>query len=192
MSIEFFETFLGKVGRGLKELDLQRMDTIVATLQDALVAGRTVYLVGNGGSAATASHFASDLAAATDGRLRVVCLSDNVPRLTALANDEGFETVFASQLEAWLVPEDVVIVLSGSGNSHNLVAAARTAQAAGARIIGLLGSGGGELRALADTAIVASCAEHSVVESTHGVLTHVFAAALRARLAAAQADPDGV
>lgn len=153
-------------------------------LRRAREEGATIYLAGNGGSAATATHVANDLGKATrkSGRrpIRVMCLSDNVAWLTALGNDEGYERVFAGQLENFAAPGDVLIVISASGNSPNLVHAVELARARGLVTIGVLGFDGGRLKAMVDEALWLR-SEHGLygpVESAHVVVLDMVTACL--------------
>lgn len=136
----------------IRRVDLDALERVVDRLRVARDAGRLVYIAGNGGSSATATHWTNDLAKATkrSGRapMRVICLSDNTALLTALGNDEGYERVFAGQLESLARPGDVLIVISASGSSPNLVAAVELAHARGLITIGLLGFDGGRLRGM--------------------------------------------
>jgi D-sedoheptulose 7-phosphate isomerase len=134
----------------LAQVDVDALARIVGLLRLARDDGATIYIAGNGGSAATASHWANDLGKATKsagrGWIRAMCLSDNTPWLTALANDEGYERVFAGQLENFAGPEDVLIVISASGNSPNLVQAVELANERGLTTIAFLGFDGGILK----------------------------------------------
>jgi D-sedoheptulose 7-phosphate isomerase len=147
-----------------------------------------VYVLGNGGSATTASHFACDLSKATvasqHSRLRVTALSDNVALLTAWANDTEYGQVFAEPLRNLLDPGDLVIAISASGNSDNVLEAVRVARSLGAVTIGLTGFGGGQLLAAANLTLVAESADYGVVEDCHLVLQHAIVAATRAALLA--------
>jgi D-sedoheptulose 7-phosphate isomerase len=144
--------------------------------------GAQVLVAGNGGSASTASHFACDLGKTVLGvnptsrssRFRVVSLADNVALLTAWANDEGYETVFAEQVKALAREADVLVVLSVSGNSKNIIEALHVARAQGVETIGLLGGGGGEAKGLVDHAIVVACDDFGHVESAHIVVGHLL------------------
>lgn len=152
--------------------------------------GATVFALGNGGSAATASHFACDLAKGTRvdavPAFRVVPLTDNVPLLTAWANDTSYERVFAEQLAALVRPGDVVVAISASGNSPNVLAAAEAAQLAGATVIALTGRTGGKLRRLADLTIRVPADAIEQVEDIHLAIGHSLCVALRAQLLARQ------
>ena len=160
--------------------------------------GGTVFVVGNGGSAATASHFACDLAKGTRTEglpaFRVIPLTDNVPLLTAWANDTSYDRVFAEQLAALVRRGDVVVAISASGNSPNILAAAGVARGAGATTIALSGRSGGRLSRLADLAICVPADPIEQVEDAHVIVAHSLCVALRQRLrveAAARASVVG-
>jgi D-sedoheptulose 7-phosphate isomerase len=164
----------------LRSVDPAIVQRVVDLLDDVREHGGTIYVAGNGGSAATASHLANDLGKATrrHGRppVRVVSLTDNVSWLTALANDEGYENAFAGQLDNFAGPGDVLIVLSASGNSPNLIAAVRCAQEHGATTVGLLGFDGGALRSLLDVVVWLPTEKgaYALVEDAHSALAHVL------------------
>jgi D-sedoheptulose 7-phosphate isomerase len=138
-----------------------------------------VFFLGNGGSAATASHFAVDLGKGTKVRgarpFRALSLTDNQAFLTAQANDEGYDSAFVGQLEGLLRPGDVVVGITASGNSQNLIDAFTFARAHGATTVGLLGFDGGRLLALSDVAVVVRTpkGEYGPVEDLHLVIDHI-------------------
>lgn len=177
--------FLDELGACLEKIDEAAVERVVDLLVEAHRAGRAVFIMGNGGSAATASHFACDLqAAARGGRpLRVRSLNDNVPLLTALANDLGYENVFSEQIASNAAPGDVVIVLSASGDSENVVRAVETAKQHGAVTVGVLGFGGGSARDLVEHSVVVNSNSFGIVESVHNALEHLVTDAFRRRLA---------
>jgi len=171
----------------------------VEVLFNAWKERRTVYTMGNGGSASTATHFACDLAKATivpgKPRFRVVCLNDNIPLVSAWTNDNGFGSVFAEQLEPWLQKGDVLVGFSvhgGSGAgqagpwSQNLVRAMALARERGARILGFAGFDGGAMREMADVCLLVPIAEEPLgtplVESFHLWLQHLICLLLRERI----------
>lgn len=151
-------------------------------------AGRRIYLVGNGGSAATASHMANDLCkqATVSGQplLRAIALTDNVPLLTAWSNDEDYAQSFARQLANHLEPGDLVLAISCSGNSPNVLRALELARLSGARSIGLTGQDGGALRGLVDCCIAVPSMDIGQQEDLHLVVNHALTTAIRARLIA--------
>ncbi|RPI53628.1 MAG: SIS domain-containing protein [Acidobacteria bacterium] len=176
--------YLRNVEALLRRVDLDALERTVEILRQARDHKATIYVAGNGGSAATASHLANDLGKATKapGRppMRVLSLSDNTSWLTALGNDEGFDRVFSGQLENFAEPDDVLIVISASGNSPNLVRAAEIARSRRLRIVALLGFDGGVLKEMVDESLVAWTAKgaYGPVESIHSVLCHVLIACL--------------
>jgi D-sedoheptulose 7-phosphate isomerase len=178
--------YVARVRGLLAELDLEAVAAAASVLLDAYDGGHTVFVCGNGGSAATASHMAADLGkntvAAGRPRLRVLSLNDNMAWFSALANDLGYENVFVEQMENLLQPGDVLVALSASGNSPNVVRAAEFAKARGGRILALVGFDGGRLRGLADVAIHLKCDAYGPIEDAHLVLNHVFTETLRERI----------
>lgn len=168
----------------LATVDLDRVAAAVDTLRATRDARNTVYIAGNGGSAATAAHLANDLGKATrvSGQhpIRVQCLSDNIPWFSALANDEGYERVFAGQLENFAREGDALIVISASGNSENLIQAVALAADRGVATIGLLGFDGGKLADQVDHVLQASSriGEYGPVESVHTVIADLLTTAL--------------
>jgi D-sedoheptulose 7-phosphate isomerase len=167
-------------------IDVDAVQAIVRRLQDARDSRATIYLAGNGGSAATASHWANDLGkgAKTSGQasIRVMSLADNTAWLTALANDEGYERVFAGQLENFAKPGDVLVVLSASGNSPNLLRAVELARARRLITIGLLGFDGGALKTMVDEVLLVPTPKgaYGLVESGHALVCHILTACLAA------------
>lgn len=157
-----------------------------AVLLEANRRGATVFVFGNGGSAATASHFANDLAkgcaVAGAKRFRAFSLTDNVALITAWANDTAYDNVFAEQLRGLVQPGDVVIGISGSGNSPNVLKAIEVAQNAEAYTIGLCGFGGGQLRNMVDLAIYTECRVMEQVEDLHSAVCHNLATTVRTAL----------
>ena len=155
-------------------------------LLDCYRRGSTVFMLGNGGSAATASHFACDLAKGTQviglPAFRVISLSDNVPLMSAWANDTNYERIFAEQLATLIHPDDIVIAISASGNSPNILAAARMAQQSGAITLALTGQDGGKLSRLADFTIYVPSQSIEQVEDAHLVIAHSLCVVLRERL----------
>ena len=152
----------------------------------ARAEGRTVYIVGNGGSASTAAHMATDLCKVTavDGEpgVRAVSLPDHVALITAWSNDAAYEESFSGPLRAFLEPGDVLIAISASGRSPNVLDATRVANRLGAFTIGLTGFGGGDLAGLARISVVVEAADYGLVEDTHLALNHALTAAVKAHV----------
>lgn len=176
--------YLRFFNRLLTSIDVDAVCRVVERLRAARDAGNTVYVAGNGGSASTAGHLANDLGKATkvSGRtpFRVLSLADNVPWLTALANDEGYERVFAGQLENFAREGDLLIVISASGNSPNLTAAVDFARSHGVLTVGLLGFDGGVLKDRVDELIWVETAlgAYGPVETAHVLLCDMLATCL--------------
>lgn len=167
----------------LDALSATEIDAVIRRLHEARLNSGTVFIMGNGGSASTASHFMCDLAKNTqiDGlpHYRVVALTDNMASFSAFANDEGYDQVFARQLEALIRPNDVVIGISASGKSQNVLNAIDLANKVGATTVGFTGFNGGALRGMAQLSIhvPSTCIEH--VEDIHLVLEHLICLALK-------------
>ena len=149
--------------------------------------GRSVFILGNGGSASTASHMAADLVKNTIGpnmrRFRIMSLNDNIPLLTALSNDLGYDNMFAEQLQNLIQPGDVLIVISGSGNSPNVLKAMEYARSRSAQVAALLGFGGGKAAELADLVVLIDSDDYGVVEDAHLIINHILVEHFRQRLA---------
>lgn len=156
------------------------LDQLVATLRATRDAGGTIFVAGNGGSAATASHLACDLGKATRSTerppMRVLSLSDNTAWFSALSNDEGYDRAFTGQLENFAREGDALLVISASGNSPNLVSAVQCARSRGVTTMALLGFDGGALLGLVDQPVwVASPpGTYALVEDAHSALCHVL------------------
>jgi D-sedoheptulose 7-phosphate isomerase len=188
MNLDSIRQYLEEVQCTLAALPLERIQDVADVLLKANDEGSTVFTLGNGGSAATASHFACDLAKGTitpgRPRFRVMALTDNVPLMSAWSNDVAYEDVFAEQLRGLIRPRDVVVAFSGSGNSSNVMRAVELARRAGGITIGFSGFGGGKLSTMVDVSVVApnDCMEQ--IEDVHVVLCHLLATVLRERLLA--------
>lgn len=168
----------------LDRIDLDGIAQAVERLRGARDRGATIFIAGNGGSAATAAHLVNDLGKATKGSgrppMRALCLSDNVSWLTALANDEGYERVFTGQLENFARPGDVLILISASGNSPNLLHVAGYAREHGVETIGILGFDGGALRNMVDEALwlESGIGSYGPVETGHAVMCDILTTCL--------------
>jgi D-sedoheptulose 7-phosphate isomerase len=177
---EDFRAYLERFGHLLRELNLDAATRIVDALSSARDRSSMIYIAGNGGSASTASHWVNDLGKATktpgSKPIRVMSLSDNVSWLTALANDEGYERVFAGQLENFARPGDVLVVISASGNSPNLLRAVELAQRSDMKTIALLGFDGGLLKDKVDEYLwlPTERGAYGMVESAHALICHIL------------------
>jgi len=170
---QYFE----ELQRVMVSLPKDGIDQIADTLVRAYDAGRTVYLCGNGGSAALASHFACDLGKGTahcngGKRFRVLSLTDNLPTLTAWANDSSYEDVFSEQLRNFVQPHDVAFAISGSGNSTNVLNALQVAREAGATTVGISGFHGGAMKSLCDLCVIVPSNNMQIIEDLHLAIAH--------------------
>ena len=180
-------TYLTELERVIHDLSRDDINAVAEALLAAWRARRTVFVLGNGGSAATASHMMNDLNkyASVEGqpRFRALALTDNVPLMTAVGNDQAYADIFVEPLKNLLQPGDTVVLISASGNSPNIVAAAEYARAQGACLIGFCGRPGGRLAQLVDHKVIIPSDRIGQQEDGHLILNHVLAFALRARIA---------
>ncbi len=179
-------TYLEEVQAVLAQMPQEPIARVIEVLMEGLHRGATIFTAGNGGSAATASHFAADLAkgaiVAGKPRFRVIPLTDNVPVITAWSNDVSYEVIFAEQVRNLLRAGDILILISGSGNSPNVLRAAEAAKAMGGITVGFSGYEGGKLAQVVDYPVVVPAHKMKQIEDGHMVLCHLIATILRARL----------
>jgi len=175
----------------LQQIDLESVARLIDRLHEAYETGQRVFLFGNGGSAATASHFAEDLAKgvikdmSVEKRLRVQSLTDSVPFISALGNDWGYEYIFREQLLTNASPGDVAIAISGSGNSPNVVNAVKWAKESGLFTCGLTGFNGGKIKGMVDLSIHSPILDMEIAENCHMIVVHLVVSGLRARISGA-------
>jgi D-sedoheptulose 7-phosphate isomerase len=185
--MENVEAYLDQVRDALEALPRDRLGVLGEMLYRAYRNEKQVFTLGNGGSASTASHMATDLAKNTIGpnmrRFRVLSLNDNAAMLTALANDLGYENVFREQLQNLIHPGDLLIAVSASGNSPNVLNAIRYAHKQSAEVVGILGFEGGEAAGLVDVAIVVPSNHYGVVEDVHLIINHILVDYFKSKLA---------
>ena len=170
--------YLQKEKEVIDGLDVRAINMVYSVLDNALQNGRTVYVIGNGGSGSTASHLASDfdkmILKTTNKRFNIVSLSDNMALTLAIANDVGYEYVFMYQMIDHIKPDDVVIAISGSGNSMNIINAVDYAKKEGATIIGFTGFDGGKLKGKSDYSIDANIDNMQITEDIHLIIEHLL------------------
>ena len=177
---KFVDSYLDKLAVALSKVSRDEVAKIFERLDEAEKEKGTIYIIGNGGSAATASHMANDLSAGLRLReirnFQVVSLADNSSTCTAIANDVGFENIFYVQLKPVLKPQDVLIAISCSGNSPNIMKAVNYAKAEKVTVIGLTGFDGGELKAASDINyhVATERGEYGIVEDAHMILDHML------------------
>jgi D-sedoheptulose 7-phosphate isomerase len=182
--------YLARLQTTLEALPGDRMNALGETLFRAYRNNKQVFLLGNGGSSSTASHMAADLAKNTIGpnmkRFRIMSLNDNAAIMTALANDLGYDNVFSEQLNNLIQAGDVLIVVSASGNSPNVLKAMHYARSRSAEVVGLLGFDGGAAAELSDIALVVPSCHYGVVEDVHLIINHILVDYFKIRLAEMQ------
>ncbi len=170
----------------LARLDHAIVDRMVEVIWRGYEKGRTLFLFGNGGSAALASHFACDIGKGTIAgkrkRLKAVALTDNVALITAWANDKAYDAIFAEQLESLAAKGDIVLAISGSGNSPNVIRGLETARRIGAETLVLTGFEGGRAQPLADLCLVVPSDSMQLIEDAHLCATHAIFLAIRQRM----------
>lgn len=181
MSIhDFTKNYKLKLIELIKNIDIDVIESIIQSIELTVQNKSRIYILGNGGSSATASHMVNDLGAGLRRRgiinLDVVSLADNTPVVTAIANDIGYENIFYMQLEGLLKPEDLVIAISCSGNSHNITKAAQYAKSQGSELVGITGFDGGILKELSDINFHVNVdkGQYGLVEDVHMILDHII------------------
>ena len=162
----------------LNELDVEKIQDAFILLWKTFQKGGMIYCIGNGGSASTASHFANDfnkgLKPYTILPFNFVCLSDNIATITAIANDESYEDIYYYQLLHNLQPNDIILAISGSGNSKNIIKAVEYAKKCGNKIIGLTGFDGGRLKELSNISLHIPIDNMQITEDFHLMLNHLL------------------
>lgn len=174
----YFSEYLKGIRKTLMDIHFKDFERILQIIIETSYKKRTVFVMGNGGSASTASHFVCDLTKGTfiSGKpaARAIALNENIALFTAIANDISYEKIFEEQLKLYLEPGDTVILISASGNSPNILRAAKYAKSRNAKVIGILGFGGGKLKNLCDASIVLSPKHYGYVEGIHSIVAHLI------------------
>jgi D-sedoheptulose 7-phosphate isomerase len=191
-SADFSSSYLQGFVNVLQAFDLAALDVVIERVCAAYRDGRQLFVAGNGGSAATASHLAADLGKTVLGkcidsrsrRFRVHALTDNMPLLTAYGNDVSYDETFAEPLRAWADRGDALLVISASGNSPNIVRAVDAARELGVETIGLLGFEGGVVQPMLDHVLVVRSTHYGYIEDAHSVVMHLLTDALKPLVAA--------
>lgn len=163
----------------IEAIELEKVAQAIDWFREARAAGRSIFVCGNGGSASTASHFACDMVKGASfgrpSRFRIQALTDSLPTITAYANDVSYEAVFAEQLKNFARPGDLVMAISGSGNSPNVIRAIEYANSIGCRTLALTGRDGGRLGALAQLNLQVSVPHMGRIEDAHLIICHMIA-----------------
>jgi D-sedoheptulose 7-phosphate isomerase len=175
----FPEQYRADLSKAIEVIDLNKVSQAIDWFKEARDAGHHIFVCGNGGSAATASHFACDIVKGASfnrtSRFRLMALTDQLPTLTAYANDVGYEAVFVEQLKNFAVRDDLFMAISGSGNSPNVVFAMHYANSIGCHTIALTGRDGGELGPLAQLNIQIPISHMGLIEDVHMNVCHMIA-----------------
>ncbi|ACL23750.1 D-sedoheptulose-7-phosphate isomerase [Chloroflexus aggregans] len=172
-------SYFEQMSQTLEQLPLQTLQRVANALWEAYQRDATIFVCGNGGSAATASHFACDLAKWTikpsARRVRALALTDNIPLITAWSNDQGYADIFVEQLQALYRPGDMIVAISGSGNSPNVIRAVEWGNTVGAVTVGLTGFDGGKLYRIAQIGLHVNNRFMPQVEDIHSTICHALA-----------------
>lgn len=170
--------YIGRLTSTIEQIQMEPVEALIRILHEARMSGRQIFIMGNGGSASTASHFVCDLSKNTRRpdlpHPRVIGLADNMASFSAYANDDGYENVFAHQLDALVQPDDIVIGISTSGNSSNVLNAIRLAHERQALTVGFTGFDGGQLAGIVSLNIHVSSNVIEHVEDIHLILEHLI------------------
>ncbi|WP_425390960.1 SIS domain-containing protein [Ekhidna sp.] len=179
-----YTSYIKKLTEQITKLDFQEIDRLRVLIDSTRSKGNTIYIFGNGGSGANSSHIAGDyLKSLNNGqknRIRIICLNDNFPAIGAIANDIDYNDIFKNQLSALIKPGDLVIGLSGSGKSKNVVRALKCANQMSATTVGLVGFDGGEVLKIANLCLHIQIPDMEIVEDIHMMIFHMLKKSLLA------------
>lgn len=177
--MNFAETYKADCLKTIESVDSSQVDEVIGMFQEARDAGRQIFVFGNGGSASTASHFACDMVKGASfnrpSRFRIMALTDSLPTMTAYSNDVSYDVIFAEQLRNFARPGDLVMGISGSGNSPNVLRAMEYANSIGCRTVALTGRDGGKLGPLAQVNVNVANPHMGRIEDAHMIICHMIA-----------------
>jgi D-sedoheptulose 7-phosphate isomerase len=175
---DFAQKYMASLSTALSSIQSNSIESAIGSLEKARETGATIFVCGNGGSASTASHFACDMVKGASysrpARFRIMALTDSLPTITAYSNDISYECVFVEQLKNFAKPGDVVMAISGSGNSPNVIRAVEYANSIGCQTIALTGRDGGRLGALAQNEIRVAEPHMGRIEDGHMIVCHII------------------
>jgi len=184
--MERIKNYITNLQAAINALSVEEIRCVIDLIMKAYESDKQIFVIGNGGSASTASHFACDLGKGTivEGkpRLRVISLTDNVALMSAWGNDSSYDDIFVEQLKNLLNQGDLVIGISASGNSANILKAIEYANSMECPTVGLTGFGGGKLAEMADESIIVDSYDYGPVEDIHLVLDHIIGSWIREEL----------
>jgi len=184
---QFITSYFDEVQKTIKKLNGKEISKAIEKILDAYQNDKKVYILGNGGSASIASHLACDLGKGTlnrvydenEKRVKVISLTDNTALITAYANDVGYDAIFIQQLRNLIEKDDILIAISGSGNSKNVIKAVKYSKKVGATVIAFSGfEKGGELATLSDIKIISKTSHYGPIEDTHMMIGHLIASCI--------------
>lgn len=175
--MNYITNYISQIQKNLINIDISKIENLVELLQDARSRGTTVFTMGNGGSASTASHWVNDLVKGASyektNRFKVICLNDSISTVSAYSNDVGYEFSLEEPLKNFLQANDLVIAISGSGNSENVIRAINYAKTLGANTVALTGRDGGKLGKIVDLEIRVNESHMGRIEDLHMMITHI-------------------
>ena len=184
--METAKQYINSVQNAINDLDLSQIEALAEAFYSTYQKGGNIYTMGNGGSGASASHAAGDFLKGAsyglDKRFKMICLNDNLPALMAIANDIGYEAIFIEQLKNFLGPDDLVVGISGSGNSLNVVQALEYAKAQGVKTAALTGFKGGKCHTMVDISVHVPVMDMEVTEDVHMVIFNIIKKEMMQRL----------
>lgn len=187
-SVAILNTYKDSLTRSIQDLDNKELISLSKLIFSQAKNKRKIFIVGNGGSSATASHFVCDLQKTVLGknpkkiiknRIAAICLNDNVPLITAWGNDESYSDIFSQPLINIGRENDLLIVITGSGNSENIIEVLKIAQKMKIKTFGLLGFDGGMARKLCDNSIIVNSNHYGIIEDMHAVIMHMLTELLK-------------
>lgn len=183
--MEFIKNYFDEIKKTIDKVSLKEVEEVIHVLHQAYKEDKQIFIMGNGGSASLASHFACDIGKGTleknyetKKRFRVMSLTDNIATITAYANDLNYEEVFSQQLKNLVLPKDIVIAITGSGNSKNIIRGIEETLEMEGVTIGFTGFNGGRLKKIIDYNIHVPSRNYGIIEDTHTILTHIISSNL--------------
>lgn len=178
MSAQLVKDYFAGLKKCLDEISIKKVIQIAEIVYEAYEKDKQIFIMGNGGSASTASHFACDINKGVSyglkKRFKVICLNNNIPTMLAYANDISYEDIFVEQMKNFFSRDDLVIGISGSGNSRNVLKAIQFANENGGKTIGLTGFDGGKLAEMAQFSLIIPVNDMQQVEDFHLIVTHIL------------------
>jgi len=185
--VSHIRSYFDRLKAVLDSVNVADVEKLISIIEDAYSRDAAIFVCGNGGSWSTASHWVCDFSkgASVPGkrRVRMFAPGDNVPMLTAYGNDVGYDAIFAEPLRAYARPDDVVVLITASGNSPNILEAAKVARELKTTVVGLIGFGGGKLASMTDHSIIVESREYGPVEDLHLVLNHIISTYMKEYIA---------